>query len=68
MPVMAFPVKQEIMHDRILGERIRAAYHRLPFKAIPKLMNFGVPSIDGKSSSIRTGGMRRLWWKCLANN
>ena len=25
-------------NNRVLGERIRAAYHRLPFKAIPKLM------------------------------
>ena len=25
-------------NNRLVGERIRAAYHRLPYKAIPKLM------------------------------
>ena len=26
------------LNNRLDGERIRAAYHRLPFKALPKLM------------------------------
>ena len=25
-------------NNRVIGERIRAAYHRLPFKAMPKVM------------------------------